>query len=1149
MIDSNIYKPFDAIKAPLEGSNLIEASAGTGKTYSIAILVLRLILEQKLSIKEILMVTFTRAAVAELEERIRLFIRQAYKASLGKDIPDETIFNLVLDVIDPEDPIPTQQLLRDAILLLDETAVLTIHGFCQQTLNEYAFETNQLFGAQMVPDLTPIVENELNKFWRRNITTLKTELLENIWDEKMKPDMQQVIQEHLSGKKYIGYTEEIPDTISEAQQDSWLQEIAQQTAKIQIAIEALYDWISVHSAQLETACLANRYTKKDWPELVTQPELLVKKILEKKDAKYIAAVFPDILEELDKIEEMRQQLTLQQQAIRRQVFYTAIKEVGEEVRLFKERSNMMGYDDLINNLHTALVKNENPELTASLQNKYKAVFVDEFQDTDREQFEIFNQAFGQNTILFYIGDPKQSIYAWRKADIFTYFKARNGVQQIYDMDQNFRSSESLIRAMNLFFKPTPDFDTFNFGQETNSIDYIEVNSPANNNKGDLFNGRDKEVPIAVITCEKKESVCTAVAAQVAQLLLNKDYHITNDKGPRSITPSDIGILVRTGQEGKDIKHALAKLGIPAVTIDEARVLRTGEAQQLLHLLEAMEAPDRSSINRALLGSFTGYNAHTILKLDDEIMLDLFAKYRTLWQRDGAYTALMEFISDFSVRHVLLDGAVENGERIITNLYQLSELVHQVQSRKNLSMRDLISWLKRGIDGMTTDGDEYAQRVESDEEAVNIVTIHKSKGLEYKIVMAPFLDFVEQQNIELVSFRDPVTGDYLSTQRSRLSEDQLAAYQQQQEQENRRLIYVAITRAVYKCYLFKNSYARFNDSSLAIFLKELKKISPEQAVIPGITTVLDTSLIDLNAPVPAAPEESYRQQITKGQLAVNRTSVNFLLLEQNWRKMSYTMLAAKAAHRPRVRSFQQTDPYDNFIFTTLRRGAKTGNLLHFIFESINFADSSKWEYWLEEAIRRFVPGHRELYLERLHEMLQHVMYSTIQVGGPSFQLASVGRHQRLAEFEFDFPVPVFQSNLLNQLSDDEVSVSIRRFSEYSSQELEGIMNGKIDLFFEHGGKYYILDWKSNYLGNSIADYDAAGLAAAMNENNYHLQYFIYTVAVKKYLESRLPNFDYHSQFGGIIYCFVRGVRNNAGYGFYTTKPALDKIQRLERLLTK
>lgn len=1138
MIDSIIYKKFEATTVPLEGSNLIEASAGTGKTYSIAILVLRLILEQKLSVKEILMVTFTRAAVAELEERIRLFIRQAYKASMGKDIADEKIMDLVLEVIDPEDPMPVQQLLRDAILLLDETSVLTIHGFCQQTLNEYAFETNQLFGAQMVPDLTPVVENELNKFWRRNITTLKTSLLENIWEEKMKADLQKVIQEHLSGKKYIGYQEDIPDTISEEQQDKWMQEMDQLAANVQIAIENLYAGITANSAQLVAACAANRYAKKEWPELVAHPELLVKKILAKrKDAKYIEAVFPDILEELDKVEEIRLQLTEHQQLIRRHLFYTAIKEVGEQVRLFKERSNMMGYDDLINNLHTALVKNGNPDLIANLQNKYKAVFVDEFQDTDREQFEVFDKAFGQNTTLFYIGDPKQSIYAWRKADIFTYFNARNGVQQVYDMNQNFRSAENLIRAMNIFFEPTPGFDTFDFGGESDSIDYIPVNSPENNTKGYLFKGSRKEVPIEVIACDKKETICEAVAAQIAQLLLDKDYRIENEKGSRNITPSDIGILVRTGQEGKDIKHALAKLGIPAVTIDEARVLRSGEATQLLHLLEAMETPDRSSINRALLGSFTGYNTSTILKLDDETMLDLFGKYRNLWQRDGAYTALMEFITDFNVRHVLLDGHTENGERVITNLYQLSELVHQVQSRKNLSMRDLISWLKRGIDGMTTDGDEFAQRVESDEEAVNIVTIHKSKGLEYKIVMAPFLDFVESQNINLVSFRDHSTGDYLNTEPARLSEDQQAAYQQQQEQENRRLIYVAITRAVYKVYLFKNNFTKFKDSSLAFFLKALAVANP------------DPSLIQLQGAVPATTEQTYRQQTTKGKLAVNRAPVAFHLLEQNWRKMSYTMLAAKPEHRPRMRSFQQTDPYDNFIFNTLRRGAKTGNLLHFIFESINFSDNSKWEHWLEEAIRRFVPGQREAYLERLHEMLQHVMYSTIHIAGNSFQLSSVGRHQRLAEFEFDFPVPVFQSNLLNNLSDDQVSVSVKRFSEYSSQELEGIMNGKIDLFFEYQGKYYILDWKSNYLGNSVADYDKEGLAAAMNENNYHLQYFIYTVAVKKYLESRIPGFDYEKQFGGVIYCFVRGVRNTSGQGIFTTKPNLKKIQLLESLLTK
>ncbi|MGF6926503.1 exodeoxyribonuclease V beta subunit [Chitinophaga sp. W2I13] len=689
MIDSIIYKQFDAGTVPLEGSNLIEASAGTGKTYSIAILVLRLILEQKLSVKEILMVTFTRAAVAELEERIRLFIRQAYKVSRGQEISDQKIMDLVFSVIDFDDPRPVQQLLRDAILLLDETAVLTIHGFCQQTLNEFAFETNQLFGATMVPDLTPVIENELNKFWRRSVTTLNAALLEQIWDEDMKTEMLNVIKEHLSGKKFLGYREDTPDDISETLQEQWMQELQQLMAKEQAANEALYAYITANNAHLAAACATNHNTRKEWPELISQPELLVKRIRSKRSsAKYIEKVFADLLPAIDQADEISKQLLEHQQLIRRQVYYAAIKEISEQVRAFKERSNMMGYDDLINNLHTALVKNNNEELIASLQNKYKAVFVDEFQDTDKEQFEIFDRAFGQNTILFYIGDPKQSIYAWRKADIFTYFNARNGVQHVYDMNQNFRSSENMIRAMNVFFKPTPDFPTFDFTEESDSIDYIEVHSPDNNKKGYLYKGNTPDTPIEVIACDKKETICNSVAAQIAQLLLNKDYRIENKEDSRSIVPSDIGILVRTGQEGRDIKHALAKLGIPAVTIDEARVLRSAEAQQLLHLLEAMETPDRSSINRALLGSFTGYNSQTILQLDDETMLDLFAKYRTLWQRDGAYTALMEFIADFSVRQVLLDGHTENGERIITNLYQLSELVHQVQSRKNLSMRDL-----------------------------------------------------------------------------------------------------------------------------------------------------------------------------------------------------------------------------------------------------------------------------------------------------------------------------------------------------------------------------------------------------------------------------------------------------------------------------
>ncbi|HVI46719.1 MAG TPA: UvrD-helicase domain-containing protein [Chitinophaga sp.] len=1127
MIEHKIYKHFEAATVALEGSNLIEASAGTGKTYSIAILVLRLVLEKHLSIKEILMVTFTKAAVAELQERIRLFIRNAYKVSFGLEIGDDNITTLVLDAIDRSHYLEVQQRLRDAVLLLDETAVLTIHGFCQQTLNEFAFETEQLFGAEMVPDITPIIENELNKSWRKNITTLHPELLQHIWSEDMKDDMLKIMREHLGGKKYLGFDENAGYDISEAQQTGWLETLVQLESAQQQAEEALHGYINIHANDLRKSCESNTYAKKGLLDKVASPPDFIKELIDKRDKGYVQKLFANVLEEIDIFNTICEKLHQYVQSVRHQLYCLIIQEVTTGTKAFKERSNMLGYDDLINNLHTALVKRDNPKLVDGLQQKYKAVFIDEFQDTDRLQYEIFHNAFSENTTLFYIGDPKQSIYAWRTADIFTYFRARNNVQHLFDMNHNFRSSENMIHAMNLFFKPTEDFNTFYFEGEENSIGYFNVESPENNSKGYLYKQGHKEVPITVLHYAKKADISAGVAAQVAQLLLDPSYRI-NDK---AISPSDIGILVRTGNEGRDVKHQLAMLGIPAVTIDDAKILQTDEARMVLYLLEAMETPDRSSINRALLSPFTGFHVQEILRLDDETALTLFGKYRDLWQEDGAYTALMTFIADFGVRNMLLQGHSENGERIITNLFQLTELVHETQSRKNLSMRDVISWLKRGIDGMATEGDEYMQRVESDEEAVNIATIHKSKGLEYKIVLTPFLDFTENAQIRFVSFRDPETGDYAGTEKDRLTEQQLEAYRRQQEQENRRLIYVAITRAVYKCYIFRNT--RVKKSSLTPFLDGIQ------------VTMHGHDLVLLDGPLPETPEGKYIQH-QQPSASGKHTPVHFALLEEHWRKMSYSMLAAKQEQPLRARPQQQPDAYDNFIFHTLRRGAKTGNLLHFIFENINFADDSNWEQWLEEAIRRFVPSQREQYLPMLRQLMQHVFHTLIDINGDHLKLASIGRHKRLTELEFDFPVPGFQSAQLNKLSDEHLTVNVKRFSE---QELEGMMNGKIDLFFEHANRYYILDWKSNYLGSNQEDYSQTALAQAMNESNYHLQYLIYTVAVKKYLENRIPGFDYHTQFGGVIYCFVRGIRNNSNSGIFTTKPSFEKIQVLEKLLTR
>lgn len=1125
------YQHFEASSVPLQNSNLIEASAGTGKTYSIAILVLRLVLEKDLSIRKILMVTFTKAAVAELAERVRLFMRSAYKYAQGNDIADDNIKGLVDKAVALSSLDAVLLQLRNAVLFLDETAVLTIHSFCQQALNEFAFETNQLFGAEMMPDLTLVTEEELNKFWRKHVTTLHTELLRHIWYPAMKDDIKEVLNNHLSGKKYPGYVDGSRYHITSAQQDAWQQELNGLLPQQEALETALYEYITTHANRLRTVCNSNAHAKKGLLNFIDKPKVFIEKIIEKKKSAYIEKLFPDILERIEEIKTAQDSFKENLEAIRQLLFFIAIQEAGKGIAQFKERNNMLGYNDLISNLHKALVQTNNPGLVAVLQSKYEAVFVDEFQDTDRQQFEIFDKAFGTNTILFYIGDPKQSIYAWRKADIFTYFKAREAVTNVYGMNQNFRSSEPMIRAMNKFFLPAAGFDTFHFKDKQDTISYIEVNSPVPNSKGLLLKNNISDIPFSVFEAENKKALHEAAAAQVAMLLRDNSYLIEKKGNHRRVQPSDIGILVRTGMQGRDIKTALAYMGIPAVTIDDARILQTEEARYLLYILDAIATPNRSSINRALLSPFTGFNIEDIIALDDGMVLELFTQYKTRWQNDGIYTALMDFTADFNVRQILLQNTVGSGERVITNLFQLIELIHQAENRKNLSMPELISWLQRGLDGMSAEGDEYQQRMESDEDAVKIVTIHKSKGLEYNIVLAPFLDFSENFWQDFVSFRDPVSGDYIGAEKKRMSKEQLDWQWEQAEQENRRLLYVAITRAVYKCFIYRNQYYR--SSTLATFLNALKDADP------GLIEFMKEQ---------AAPPASYLSALTTDVKKAS-TPVHFALKEEHWRKMSYTMLAAKTEHQPLPRAVTTLSAYDNFIFLTLRRGAKTGNFLHFIFENIQFNDDSHWNKWLPEAMRRFVPGQQDVYGPLLREMLQHVLNAPIQMGDVSFMLSAIPWHKRLAELEFDFPVPLFSPEKLQSLSNDVTSVLIRNISSVPGYELEGIMNGKIDLFFEHEGRYYILDWKSNFLGSNVEDYTPAALAKAMNTHNYHLQYLIYTLAVKKYLESRLPSFDYDTQFGGVIYVFVRGARAGFNYGLFTHKPAIERIQALDRILSR
>ncbi|MBC7655145.1 MAG: UvrD-helicase domain-containing protein, partial [Oligoflexus sp.] len=1081
------FKDFDASTVALKGSNLIEASAGTGKTYSIAILVLRMVVEQKIPIQNILMVTFTKAAVAELEERVRKFMRLAHKVAKGEEISDKTITDIVKNIESYE----VLKSLERAILFLDETSILTIHSFCQQTLNQFAFETQQLFGVDLLPDAQNIMVDEVNKFWRKNITNIPLDLLALLIQNGFsRSKITSIVKEHLSGKKYLFFDESKSNScLSEEQYQSYLEQIIKNEDDYKTEYQELTTYINNNLDELKNISEGNGYARKGILPFLDNPENFIEVIKSKKTASYVQKLYPEILEKIDVLSEIEQEKIKIVSQLISDLYCYAIQEIGNGINFYKTRYNQINYDDLITKLHRALHKENNEKLIKCLQEKYQAVFIDEFQDTDKLQYEIFDKAFANNCTLFYIGDPKQSIYAWRKADIFTYFKAKNAVGEFYSMNQNYRSSKSFINAMNEFFNIP---DTFYFEGEPNSIDYIPVISPKNSTKGNLLYQNKIAVPISICQASKGEDLNNFVVAQIMDLLTNPNYQIEINSKKRPIVPKDIGVLIRSKRQGKELKQILSQFGIPSITIDDSKVLQSPVANHLLYLLQAFLNISISAINKALLSPLTGFTEEQILHFNDELIVEQFKKYKETWDKNGIYSAINEWIIDFNVLKNLQKTA--NGERLNTNLFQLIELLHKNQSKKSLNNLELISWLQRGIEGMETEGDEYQQRIESDEDAIKIITIHSSKGLEYNIVFAPYLDLLtDQKHIENSSFRDKKTGSYLSAEKTQLNDEQLEEWKKQNEQENRRLIYVAITRAVYKCFIYNNQASYYSGSSLASFIKEVQSYP--------------TELIEMNRTLEFDEVVAYKPQ-KKGKKVKIIPFVDFSLNEENWRRMSYTMLRSEHPSQIKPKTQEAENDYDNFIFLTLRKGAKTGNMLHYILENISFNDESRWNTEIKNAIDRFVPNQHEVYGPMLYQLLQNVLNAPINIDGQTFSLANVNPYKCINEFEFDFNVQNFQPQSLSALATENQEINVRIFNE-----LEGMMNGKIDLFFEHENKFYVLDWKSNYLGDTLEDYTSEKLNDSMNQNNYHLQYLIYTMAAKKYIKSRQSNFYYDKDFGG------------------------------------
>ena len=1096
--------PFDVVNQELSGNNTIEASAGTGKTYSLAILVVRLLIEQQIPIEKILLVTFTEAAAAELKERAVKFIRLALRETEIKGSSEDATIEKIIAKSKLERA-EIKHLLNRALLDFDKATMSTIHSFCQQTLNEFAFETGQVFGKELMTDISEIVELELNEYWRNNITPTDYDFW-NYLGIASRSIWKSALENTLRGQQLLPPFEAI----------STLQDLVEKIDSNKEAIIRSFDDNIDDLREVVRSHNAKGFRKNSALEKL-ENGLTFYTYLSHSCAFSFDILFPLEIEQIRSNEENN---FLLKKKVAHFNLNQATKLLLPKIKERLNDKNALTFDDLIQKLYE---KRTDVRLQLSLREKYQAVFVDEFQDTDPKQYAIFKAFFQDNesTILFFIGDPKQSIYGWRQADLETYYAARDSENmRRLVMNTNFRSSQSFVNAANDFFNANTQ----------SKLNYIPVTAHENTNLGLSWKSNQEEpFPSIHIQSEYPNNDTVQGSIEATLKLLFSGELLIN---ATAIRPSNVAVLVRTGSQGKCVKSILQKLKIPSVILQEESIFASEEALELKELLNAVLNISKSNIDRLLLTTLIGKQITELYQVNTDLVVPFFYALKGLWQKEGVFVMSAKFVKEFDLINQWKDD-VTSGHQKLSNWQQLVDILQEKTLQESLTPLELYQFLSRKIKESPIG--EYEQGIESDENAVKIMTIHKSKGLEFDIVLLPFLNLDNKEaSYTFTSFRkkekDQENNTYYFSLNGLKGVD-LTEHEQQNQEENERLLYVALTRAKYNVFLF----AKTGTHLLTPYVNAL-------TASPTTTVKLQAfgETADWNSLLVKPPKPEIHKTLPKPFPLAD-------FPDKNYHKISYSFLAGKHGKSEKENStLYDEENYDRFVFKDLPKGAHIGNLLHAIFEFIDFTDATTWEQQIERSVQQFAPGllSKPNFLESLKMLVEQTLTANIEVGGERIPLNSISRAKRVNELEFNFPVK-------NEI---DFSALAHFFGDYSVRDLHvtggnvmGMMTGFIDLLFEHNGKYYILDWKSNFLGDQLHHYDQSAVMNAMNENNYHLQYLIYALAVEKFLKSKLSNFDFEKQFGGVIYLFLRGTRSNENSGVFVQTVTVEEVGRLEEVL--
>lgn len=1439
----------DPLHFPLWGSRLIEASAGTGKTYTIAALYLRLVLghgergtasldaayppdvdmgflegaklpeavtafREALTPPKILVVTFTEAATLELRDRIRArlaeaaaFFRasaEAVEAGAGLDVmvpgsvPDQDLVGgqLAPDIASAGDDLavlpkadPFLQGLRDAYPAsqwserahtlqlaaewMDESAISTIHGWCNRMLREHAFDSRGLFNQTLSTDTSELLAEACRDYWRNFCQGLPLEaarVLQGWWDD---PDaLQKEVQSLLSDLDALSGEGRSPaEAIGEAQ--------AQRVQQLQ-ALKAPWreGWIDELGAMLDAGRekpAASRKGKgcaapvsdapngrafptgwlngsklrtnsqiqwlqllRDWADDVERDNLgLTDAALKRltpdglRDAfgKDVDAQDPALVAMLEHpalaaIAALPGKLAALPDG-RQAMLLHAARWIEARYRRARDQRSEMSFDDLLRQLAQALASEGGERLAERIRTQFPVAMIDEFQDTDPVQYSIFDRVYRvekncPEQALILIGDPKQAIYAFRGADIHTYLRAREATRgRHYTLDTNFRSSKAMVGAVNHVFEVAEQRPggAFRFGAVSDdgdgagaavSLPFLAVKAQGRKeiwqdttypggaapalvawtmpeDAGNRLNAKTGHVSKGAYTAHYAEVTAREIArllqagaegqAGFARPVRPDEQHVHADQGDSrrvsGVRPADIAVLVNSGREADAVRKALRTQGIRSVYLSEDEsVYASPVVPALLRWLQAAAEPASGRLLRAALGTaLCGLDALQLERLvHDELHWEervaQFQRYREIWRSQGVLPMVRHMLQDFGVVPRLL---AQGGERQLTDLLHLSELLQQASTRLE-GEHALVRYLQEQRDAPEGEREARRQRLESDDARVRVVTVHKSKGLEYPLVFLPFFCAVRPVEARDALLRWHDADGQLRLVPGRSADDEIvAAADAERLGEDLRKLYVALTRARHATWVGLGALENLHRSAAGhllglgdesgdghrLFAALQEQVDQwREGVAPCVVAVEEASL-----PADGQDEGGMTQAAvwSPSERASGRGAVAWktppMLPGQSWPRWwiaSYSALEvedvattlspsdspsergaheAVAAHgdaervKPAAgdgweagRNVAESDaPYGDSALTDtwaeqraadavwqrhlvqaaeasalavvdseqgagglgssvhdFARGPQAGTFLHGLLEWAGrqgFAALAKDPARLAEQVRwrlQRMPDWQpwqSLLTDWLVRLLTQPLLldaggrgrapeSTLDApvdaghapsdGGSCFTLAGLRQYQ--VEMSFMLAVQDIDLPALDAWVRQHTFSGAARPPLLPGQ-LNGMLKGFIDLVFEHEGRFYVLDYKSNWLGASDEAYRDETMQAAVLAHRYELQYLFYLLALHRLLKVRLPDYDYDRHVGGALYLFLRG-SGALSRGVFAARPNRAVIEALD-----